>query len=38
MSRNEAAVIMALALLLFVFATCISLLLLHWETRLRRGA
>lgn len=38
MSRNEATVIMALALLLFVFATLVSLLLLHWETRLRRGA
>lgn len=38
MNRNEATVIMAVALLLFAFATLVSLLLLQWETRLRRGA
>jgi NitT/TauT family transport system permease protein len=38
MNRNEATVIMAMALLLFAFATLVSLLLLQWENRLRRGS
>jgi len=36
--RNEALVIIALAFMLFVFATVVSLLLLQWDKHLRRGA
>lgn len=36
--RNEAPTIMALALMLFVFATVVSLGLLQWDRRLRRAA
>jgi NitT/TauT family transport system permease protein len=36
--RNEAPVIMAIAFMLFVFATAVSLLLLRWDNHLRRGA
>lgn len=38
MSRNEAALIMALAFMLFLFATSVSLLLLQLDRHLRRGA
>jgi len=36
--RNDAPTIMALAVMLFLFATIVSLGLLQWDRRLRRGA
>lgn len=36
--RNDAPAIMALAVMLFLFATSVSLCLLRWDRHLRRGA
>jgi NitT/TauT family transport system permease protein len=36
--RNDAPTIMALAVMLFLFAIAVSLALLQWDRRLRRGA
>jgi NitT/TauT family transport system permease protein len=36
--RNDAPTIMALAVMLFLFATAVSLGLLQWDRHLRRGA
>jgi NitT/TauT family transport system permease protein len=36
--RNDAPTIMALAVMLFLFATSVSLCLLQWDRHLRRGA
>jgi NitT/TauT family transport system permease protein len=36
--RNDAPTIMALAVMLFLFATAVSLALLQWDRHLRRGA
>ncbi|WP_233838937.1 ABC transporter permease [Paraburkholderia sp. ZP32-5] len=38
MNRNETSTIMALALMLFVFATVVNLLFLAWQKRLARDA